>query len=171
MGIEPMASSLPRKCSTTELHRLLKFDFSKWKIIWAGDETRTRDPQLGRLMLYQLSYSRLIHSNIIACGSGWTRTNDTLRWQIYSLLQWPLCDTPIKKWADGGIRTPDPLITNQLLWPTELHRLNFLRMKWKLSLKMTWYSISLHSHFPIFNEQTRYNLSKRSAKIGIISKS
>ena len=26
--------------------------------------------------------------------------------------------------ADGGIRTPDPLITNQLLWPTELHRQN-----------------------------------------------
>lgn len=26
------------------------------------------------------------------------------------------------KRADGGIRTPDPLITNQLLWPTELHR-------------------------------------------------
>ena len=25
----------------------------------AGDETRTRDPQLGRLMLYQLSYSRI----------------------------------------------------------------------------------------------------------------
>ncbi len=24
----------------------------------AGDETRTRDPQLGRLMLYQLSYAR-----------------------------------------------------------------------------------------------------------------
>ena len=24
----------------------------------AGDETRTRDPQLGRLMLYQLSYTR-----------------------------------------------------------------------------------------------------------------
>ena len=26
--------------------------------------------------------------------------------------------------ADGGIRTPDQLITNQLLWPTELHRHN-----------------------------------------------
>ncbi len=24
----------------------------------AGDEVRTRDPQLGKLMLYQLSYSR-----------------------------------------------------------------------------------------------------------------
>ena len=28
------------------------------KNIRAGDETQTRDPQLGRLMLYQLSYSR-----------------------------------------------------------------------------------------------------------------
>ncbi len=27
--------------------------------------------------------------------------------------------------ADGGIRTPDQLITNQLLWPTELHRHGF----------------------------------------------
>ena len=29
---------------------------------WAGDEIRTRDPQLGRLTLYQLSYSRLNYS-------------------------------------------------------------------------------------------------------------
>jgi hypothetical protein len=29
--------------------------------IRAGDEIRTRDPQLGRLMLYQLSYSRLCY--------------------------------------------------------------------------------------------------------------
>ncbi len=32
----------------------------------------------------------------------------------------------IKLGADGGIRTPDQLITNQLLWPTELHR-HFVR--------------------------------------------
>src|ERR1035437_9105717 len=31
----------------------------------AGDGTRIRDPQLGRLMLYQLSYSRLISSKEI----------------------------------------------------------------------------------------------------------
>jgi hypothetical protein len=49
MGIEPMTSSLPRKRSTPELHRQRKR---------AGDGTRTRDPQRGRLMLYQLSYSR-----------------------------------------------------------------------------------------------------------------
>ena len=52
-GIEPVTSSLPRKRSTPELHR----QFHKKR---AGDEIRTRDPQLGRLMLYQLSYSRKI---------------------------------------------------------------------------------------------------------------
>ena len=48
-GIEPVTSSLPRKRSTPELHRLTR----------AEDEIRTRDIQLGRLMLYQLSYFRL----------------------------------------------------------------------------------------------------------------
>ncbi len=58
-GIEPPTPSLPWKCSTPELHwqfsivQVSKVDQSR-----AGDETRTRDPQLGRLMLYQLSYSR-----------------------------------------------------------------------------------------------------------------
>ncbi len=51
MGIELMTSSLPRMRSTPELHRrLLNFG--------AENEVRTRDPQLGRLMLYQLSYFR-----------------------------------------------------------------------------------------------------------------
>ncbi len=51
-GVEPVTSSLPRKCSTTELHRQTR----------AENGIRTRDPQLGRLMLYQLSYFRM------ACG-------------------------------------------------------------------------------------------------------
>ena len=49
MGIELMTSSLPRMRSTPELHRLCG----------AENEVRTRDPQLGRLMLYQLSYFRI----------------------------------------------------------------------------------------------------------------
>ena len=48
-GIEPVTSSLPRKRSTPELHR---------RNLGAEDGIRTRDPQLGRLTLYQLSYSR-----------------------------------------------------------------------------------------------------------------
>ena len=50
MGFELMTSSLPRMRSTPELHRLYR----------AENEVRTRDPQLGRLMLYQLSYFRNI---------------------------------------------------------------------------------------------------------------
>ena len=38
----------------------------------AGNGTRTRDPQLGKLMLYQLSYSRL------NCGDKGNRTLDLL---------------------------------------------------------------------------------------------
>ncbi len=34
----------------------------------AGDEVRTRDPQLGKLMLYQLSYTRLIKTLKFSCS-------------------------------------------------------------------------------------------------------
>jgi hypothetical protein len=33
MGLEPMTSSLPRKCSTAELHRLIKFTVSECQLI------------------------------------------------------------------------------------------------------------------------------------------
>ena len=50
--LELTTSSLPRKCSTAELFR---------QNIRAEDGAQTRDPQLGRLMLYQLSYFRILH--------------------------------------------------------------------------------------------------------------
>jgi|WetSurMetagenome_2_1015567.scaffolds.fasta_scaffold182358_2 hypothetical protein len=46
----------------------------------AEDGTQTRDPQLGRLMLYQLSYFR-----IALCGQRWIRTTEGVSQQIYSL--------------------------------------------------------------------------------------
>ena len=42
--------------------------------------------------------------------------------QIYSLSSLAAWVSPQQFRADGGIRTPDQLITNQLLWPAELHR-------------------------------------------------
>ena len=45
----------------------------------AEDGAQTRDPQLGRLMLYQLSYFRNF------CGQRWIRTTEVERQQIYSL--------------------------------------------------------------------------------------
>ena len=62
-GLEPVTSSLPRTCSTAELRgpvvvSLKLFSTHRKKPNGAGNGARTRDHQLGRLMLYQLSYSR-----------------------------------------------------------------------------------------------------------------
>ena len=124
MGIELMTSSLPRMRSTPELHRLLYF-------LRAENEVRTRDPQLGRLMLYQLSYFRFVQekSGRAACSlMEWEVVDSnhrTLRERIYSPPQLPLCEPPMAFFsfrADRGIRTHDPEITNHVLWPTELYR-------------------------------------------------
>ena len=55
MRFELMTSSLPRRRSTPELRGP---EIPERLKTGAGDEIRTRDPQLGRLMLYQLSYTR-----------------------------------------------------------------------------------------------------------------
>ena len=95
--IELVTPSLPRKYSTPELHRQL----------WAGDGTQTRDPQLGRLMLYQLSYSRLLFFKISVkktrhtiwliltlCGERRIRTSEVVRQQIYSLPHLAALESP-----------------------------------------------------------------------------
>jgi hypothetical protein len=56
MRFELMTSSLPRRRSTPELRG--RVSTINRESNGAGDEIRTRDPQLGRLMLYQLSYTR-----------------------------------------------------------------------------------------------------------------
>ena len=72
-GIEPATSPLPRECSTTEPRKRETPLFKEFPQAWqrflcrktcisslngAGDVIRTRDIQLGRLALYQLSYTR-----------------------------------------------------------------------------------------------------------------
>ncbi len=53
-----------RKCRKT----LLRNDFELKKKTGAGNETRTRDPDLGKVVLYQLSYSRIEMSDICCTG-------------------------------------------------------------------------------------------------------
>ena len=67
IGIEPMNLIL-----TKDALYLLSYVGSV-HLFGAGNGTRTRDPQLGRLMLYQLSYSRLIVEN---GGGGRIRTSE-----------------------------------------------------------------------------------------------
>ena len=57
IGIEPMNLFLTKEA----LYRLSYVGFGPMNaiaLLGAGDEIRTRDIQLGRLKLYQLSYSR-----------------------------------------------------------------------------------------------------------------
>src|SRR5438445_5321686 len=109
----------------------------------AGDGTRTRDIQLGRLELYQLSYSRSNRGR----ASGWWRGKDSnlRRHQPADLQSAPfgrsgtppaiLCkfgtalppgsieraavdhrSTGMSRRAGEGTRTPNRLITNELLY-------------------------------------------------------
>src|SRR5512133_905995 len=103
-------------------------------------------------MLYQLSYSRLIISskevrnnspmfmnlyglNLFKVGRAGFEPTKAFASRFTVCPSWPLWYLPninrvlllrhtftnLSR-ADEGIRTPDLQITNQLLWPTELHR-------------------------------------------------
>ena len=72
LRVELRTSSLPRKCSTTELIQ---------QKIGAENGAQTRDPQLGRLVLYQLSYFRKSTTEWVVMDSNHRRHSQ----QIYSL--------------------------------------------------------------------------------------
>ncbi len=80
MRIELTTSSLPRRCSTTELpgHSRSLLPVPAAAPCGAGDRIRTGDVQLGRLTLYQLSYSREqpIRSCVPTGGGWWIRTTE-----------------------------------------------------------------------------------------------
>ena len=83
----------------------------------AGNGTRTRNPQLGRLTLWPLSYSRI--------QVNWWRGEDSnlrrLRQRVYSpsplATRVPLRYEKLRlPGAGDGTRTRNPLITNQALY-------------------------------------------------------
>ena len=127
-GIEPLTPSLPWKCSTPELHRLFGGQqVSLSGHLRAGDETRTHDPQLGRLMLYQLSYARTlwIHDPCSVVGAIGlepiqSETPDLQSGPALQLRRAPSSTCSLSPMegmrASRGTRTPDQLITNQLLY-------------------------------------------------------
>src|SRR5208283_2482698 len=88
----------------------------------AGNGTRTRDPELGRLALYQLSYSRSpLQTHYHTGGEGRIRTSEGISRQIYSLLPLATREPLLQKAivptkADGENRTRNHLITNQVLY-------------------------------------------------------
>ena len=91
----------------------------------AGNGTRTRNHKLGRLVLYQLSYSRIHRTFYLrprAFGEGRIRTSEGVASRFTVCPLWPLGNLspkylrPRSNGAGEGIRTPDLLITSQLLY-------------------------------------------------------
>ena len=66
----PDRSSCPRSLTTRRCRNPRLFQ----GLCGAGDETRTRDIQLGKLTLYQLSYARLIHRPLRLLGTRWFKS-------------------------------------------------------------------------------------------------
>src|SRR5208282_824860 len=81
----------------------------------AGNGTRTRDPELGRLALYQLSYSRSPHrTHHYTGGEGRIRTSEGISRQIYSLLPLatrepllPRLSCRPSRWRESNSQPPD----------------------------------------------------------------
>ena len=132
--VELGTSSLPRKRSTPELHRQWlassrwthtvflsgRRDSNSRHSAWKADALPTELLPLAILKAWcgdnRIRTYSVIDNRFTVCPGSPT--------PAYPRSKNPSIQLRIEvfPWADGGIRTPDPLITNQLLWPTELHR-------------------------------------------------
>ena len=141
--VELVTPSLPRKCSTTELHRLigimpacLRISVQYRKTSFerkTGLEPATYSLEGYRSTKWATSAWCMdgtipVIPYIFCVGGGGFEPPKAVPTDLQSApfdrSGIPPCNyfKILKNWADGGIRTPDQLITNQLLWPTELHR-------------------------------------------------
>ena len=97
-----------KKTAVAPTHRRMVF-------FGAGNGTRTRDPELGRLALYQLSYSRsLRRTHHYTGGEGRIRTSVGISRQIYSLLPLatrepllPRLSCRPSRWRESNSQPPD----------------------------------------------------------------
>ena len=119
-GFEPATSSLPRKCSTPELHR---------HVSWSGRRGSNSRPSAWKADA--LSTELLPHCRL------WAKMDSNhRRYKPADLQSAPFGHSGIRPYfflssfrplpenagASCRIRTNDPEITNHVLWPTELKR-------------------------------------------------
>ena len=143
----------------TELKRhLLDFEVCRFHTAFllfkrAEDGAQTRDPQLGRLVLYQLSYFRILslktneQCSVFICGHRWIRTTEGESQQIYSLphlatLEYAQDVTSLILFIRKDIVLPDGdsyriqtynlLIRSQMLYSVELTS-HFVLREWALT--------------------------------------
>jgi hypothetical protein len=124
-GFEPPTSSLPRTRSTPELHRLLHPQHWGNFNLMSGRRDSNSRPSAWKADALP---TELLPLKFFVVGGEGFEPSKVKPTDLQSVLVGRLSIPPtlyntIKERAGGGIRTPDMLITNQLLWPTELHRL------------------------------------------------
>ena len=117
-GFEPSTPTLARLCSTPELHPHAPSSDQ----IGGAERDRTADLVNAIHALSQLSYDpSLICTGLSANPSlpPWRPDGRPAEWQVFKTLP----DQPSTPWFSGrmdgaarGIRTPDPLITNEVLY-------------------------------------------------------
>ena len=110
-GFEPATSSLPRKCSTPELHGRCLFGSGR-----RGSNSRPLAWKANALPTELLPHS---------CETMWAKMDSNHRRHKPADLQSaPFGHSGIRPEfrASCRIRTNDPEITNHVLWPTELKR-------------------------------------------------
>ena len=103
-----VTSSLPRKRSTTELLRLVSITLSFLRplqgiragcrlspLVLSGRRGSNPPPIAWKAIALPNELLPPVESQGFR-GGGWTRTTELFRGQIYSLLQLPLCDSPIR---------------------------------------------------------------------------
>ena len=105
----------------------LSYIGSAGRLTWpcrAGDRVRTGDIQLGRLTLYQLSYSRV--NKFFNCGESRIRTCEGKNQQIYSLSSLAAWVSPqnvndliyLSRWRDSNPRPADYKSAALASWAT-----------------------------------------------------
>ena len=140
MRVELMTPSLPRKCSTPELHRQIERETRLELATHSLEGYCSTNWATPAYICHQHPWN-LPGERASCCYalSEWGEQDSNLRSHSTTDLQsapvghfgispfktehvWLDIHLLIITWADEGIRTPDLQITNQLLWPTELHR-------------------------------------------------
>ena len=130
-GFEPATSSLPRKCSTPELHR--QFICLSFSSSWSGRRGSNSRPSAWKADALSTELLPQTISFLFYEWSLWAKMDSNhRRYKPADLQSAPFGHSGIRPyvlslvafvfWASCRIRTNDPEITNHVLWPTELKR-------------------------------------------------
>ena len=118
---ELVTSSLPRKRSTPELHRLVKERETRFELATFSLEGWRSTNWATPAIFVQYVFQWVGRTGFEPVKVKTSRFTVCPRWPLEYLPK-IFFNERLVIWAGRGIRTHDPEITNHVLWPTELYR-------------------------------------------------